>query len=104
MTMIAEIEDTEGWIEVEITDSNTYAALQSIQEYADAHDLTILAKKIARSLRTIDMEEEEVVDLEEVTPLDIFMRRLELDNIEDETFAKKLISEFKTIENEVAVS
>jgi exonuclease SbcD len=104
MTMIAEIKDTEGWIEVEITDSNTYAALQSIQEYADAHDLTILAKKITRNLHTIDIEEEEVVNLEEVTPLDIFMKRLELDNIEDETFAKKLISEFKTIENKVVVS
>ena len=104
MAMLENIEDTEGWIEVEITDSNTYAVLQSIQEYADAHDLTILAKKIARNLSTINIEEEEAINLEEVTPLDIFLKRLEWDNIEDKTFAKKLIDEFKTIENEVTVS
>ncbi|BDY14008.1 nuclease SbcCD subunit D (plasmid) [Hydrogenimonas cancrithermarum] len=101
---LKEIEDEEGWTEVEIIDDNTYAALQEIQEYADAHNLTLLAKKVTRSAASVGITELEIVDLDEITPLEMFMKRLELDDMEDEVLREKLITEFKTIENEVATA
>jgi len=100
---LEKMEDSDGWIEVEITDDNTHLALQAIQEYADTHDLTILAKKITKKAEAVGIDEEESIDLEETEPIDIFMKRLELEEIDNEALSQKLIETFKEIENRVAI-
>jgi len=98
------IENEECWIEAEIDDDNTYEALRRIQDYADEKHLTILVKKIKKSDANIGAEEVEAVNLEEVSPLEIFMRRMEMENIEDETLKKHLVETFKTMEEKAATA
>jgi len=101
---LAHIEDKNGWIEVEIIDDDTYTALQEIQVYADENNLTILAKKVGRTASSVGVEELEVVDLDAITPLEMFQKRLELEEITDETLQQKVLTAFKEIENKVVTA
>ncbi|WP_434581515.1 exonuclease SbcCD subunit D C-terminal domain-containing protein [Sulfurimonas sp. NW15] len=95
------IGDKEGWVEIEISDDDTYTALQEIQTYADENNIVILAKKIARSSASAKNIKMQLVDLDTITPFEIFQKRLELDAMDDAKLRDKLIQRFKEIEEEI---
>jgi len=95
------IDDKSGWIELEIEGDNTYATLQAIQDYADELELTILAKKITQTEASAYQEEMQVVNLNEVSPYEVFEKRLAMDNIENVELIENLQTLFKTIKEEV---
>ena len=101
---LLKIDDKSGWIEIEVHGDNTYATLQSVQAYADELELTILAKKITQTEASAYQKDMEVVNLNEVSPYEVFEKRLALDNIEDPELTKALQTLFKSIETEVATA
>ena len=98
------IEEKHGWIEIEVKDENSHATLQAIQEYADELGLTILTKKVTQTEASAHQEEMQMGSLEDVTPYEVFERRLELEGMEDEELKEALRTLFKDIENKVSTS
>ena len=101
---LQEIEDRSGWIEIEVNDENSYATLQAVQSYAEELGLTILTKKIIQTEATAYQEEMQVASLEDITPYEVFEKRLALEEIENEELKEALESLFKTIETEVSTA
>jgi exonuclease SbcD len=101
---LLKIDDKSAWIEIEIQGDNTYATLQSIQAYADELELTILAKKIIQTEASAYQEDMEVINLNEVTPYEVFEKRLDLENIENTKLTEDLKILFQSIETEVATA
>lgn len=95
------VEDKNTWIEVHLDDSNPFASNQTIRELAEELDLTLLAVKIDKTEQALYSDEMDVLSLDELNPIDVFNRRLELDSIDDESLKKELIKNFKLIINEV---
>lgn len=98
---LTQIEDKSGWIELLVEGDNTYAALQALQSYADELDLTILAKKVTQTEASAYQEDMQVVNLNEISPYEVFEKRLALDAVEDAELIAKLQTLFKSIEEEV---
>ena len=103
-TQLSNIDDKSGWIEIEVQGDNTYATLQSVQAYADELELTILAKKLSQTEASAYQEDMDVVNLNEVSPYEVFEKRLALDNIEDPELTKALQTLFQSIETEVTTA
>ncbi len=101
---LTQIDDKSGWIEIEVEGDNTYATLQAVQGYADDLELTILAKKVTQTEASTYQEDMDVVNLNEVSPYEVFEKCLALDNIEDPELTKALQTLFQTIETEVAIA
>lgn len=95
------VQDKNAWIEVHLNDSNPFSSNKAIRELAEALGLILLAVKIDRSEQALHAEYFDVLSLDELTPLEVFNRRLELDSFNDEELKKELIKNFKIIVSEV---
>jgi len=92
-----------GWIEVTITDENSYKTLEDIEAIAKEKQLTLLAKKIEQSTMTSPLQTSQApLTLESLTPKMLFQKRLEQEKLTDEGLIEALQQTFETIENEVA--
>jgi len=101
---LAQLEDKNGWIELEVNDENSYATLQELQSYADDLKLTILAKKVTQTEASAYAENMDIVNLNEVSPYEVFEKRLELEQLEDKKLEEELKVLFKNIETKVATA
>jgi exonuclease SbcD len=101
---LEQIENKETWIEVHLNDDNPFYANRSIREKAEELELIILAVKIDKTEASLSSESFDVISLDELNPLDVFERRLEQDNLEDEEFKEALVLQFKTLVSEVEMS
>ncbi len=97
------IKDKSTWIEVHLDDINPFASNQTIRELAEALELTLLAVKIDRSEQALHSSEMAVQSLDELKPIDVFERRLELDGLDDEELKLELIKNFNIIVSEVEI-
>ena len=95
------IKDPNYWIEIHLKDDNAIFANQTIREYAQELNLIILAIKIDRSAKSLKAKELQVTSLEELTPKDVFKRRLDLDNIDDDSLKEQLEENFNLVYQEV---
>lgn len=95
------IEDKNTWIEVHLNDENPFHANQVIRNKAEELELILLAVKIDKTEKALHMEDFDVISLDELKPIDVFERRMEKDDLEDEAFMKELIVKFKQIVSEV---
>jgi len=95
------VENKETWIEVHLKDDNSFHANQEIRKKAQELELILLAVKIDRAEQALHSKDFDVISLDELNPLEVFERRIEQDALEDETFTKELIVNFKDIVNEV---
>jgi len=100
-TELEKVENKETWIEVHLKDDNPFHANQVIREKAEALELILLAVKIDRVEQALHSVDFDVISLDELNPLEVFERRIEQDDLEDETFSKELIKNFKAIVDEV---
>jgi len=95
------IADKQTWIEVHLNDENPFYANQAIREKAQELELILLAVKIDKKQEALHSEDFDVISLDELSPLEVFERRMQKDNKEDEVFVKELTTKFKQIVNEV---
>jgi exonuclease SbcD len=100
---LKDIEDKTTWIEIHLNDENSMYANQAIREYADELELMILAIKIDRTVRKLEAKELKVTSLDELTPSDVFKRRLEVEELEDKEFIEELNINFKKVIEKVTV-
>ncbi|HIC78684.1 MAG TPA: exonuclease sbcCD subunit D, partial [Sulfurovum sp.] len=97
------IEEKSTWIKIDLNDENPMFANQSIREYANELELTILAIKIDKTQKRLQAQELKVTSLDELNPTDVFNRRLEVDEITDEDFKKELTLKFKEVLERVVI-
>jgi len=90
-----------GWIEIEVNDENSYATLQEVHEYANELGLTILARKLPQK-EASTYQEKNRITLKDITPYEVFEKRLALDKIQDIELKEALENLFKTIETEIS--
>lgn len=95
------VEDKSTWIEVQLSDENPFHANQVIRDKAEELELILLAVKIDKTEKALHMEDFDVISLDELKPIDVFQRRMEKDNLEDEAFIEELVVNFKQIVSEV---
>ncbi len=98
------IDDKESWIEVEIDDSNPYEANLRIREAAQELGLTLLVVKLQKNETALRQDAFDVISLDELTPAEVFQKRLEADSIDDEGLKKALLELFETIVDEVSAN
>ncbi len=96
-------EDKTTWIEIHLNDENPMFAHQELREYAQEHELIILAIKIDRSEKILEAKELKVTSLDELLPIDVFTRRLEAEELEDEKFVEELRLNFKQVVEKVSL-
>lgn len=101
---LQDIKDKESWIEVHLNDENPIVANQSIRDYAQEQELTILAIKIDRTQKRLESKDLNVISLDELTPSDVFNRRLKVEELEDKTFIEELNLNFKKVIQKVSIS
>jgi len=95
------IDDKRTWIEVHLNDANPFHANQVIRDKAEELELILLAVKIDKTEKALHMEDFDVISLDELKPIDVFERRMEKDDLENEAFMEELIVNFKQIVGEV---
>ncbi len=100
---LKDIEDKTTWIEIHLNDDNPMSANQAIREYADELELIILAIKIDRTQKKLEAKELKVTSLDELTPTDVFTRRLDTEELEDKEFIDELTLTFKKVYEKVLV-
>jgi exonuclease SbcD len=98
---LEKIEDKNTWIEIHLDDKNPFHANQSVRELAKELELTLLAVKIDKNVLKLQAEDFDVLSLDELEPLEVFKRRLSLDEIENDSFKNELIRNFSLIVEEV---
>lgn len=101
---LEKITDKESWIEVHIKDENPFFANESIREKAKELELILLAVKIDKEQPSLNASTFNAISLDELKPLEVFERRIELDNLEDAELKKELLKKFEQIVNEVEAS
>jgi len=95
------VTNKESWIEVHVNEENPFYANQVIREKAKELELTLLAVKIDKSEQALRSEDFKVISLDELTPLDLFEKRLEKEELQDATLRNELVKNFKNIVAEV---
>ena len=90
-------EDKTTWIEVHVKDDNPYIANQEIREEATKLELTILAVKIEKSEKALRAKEMKAISLDELSVNDVFEKRVELEELSDETLKDELRENFKKV-------
>ena len=98
------VEDKESWIEIHIKDTNPFHANESIRARAKELELTLLAVKIDREQPSLNTTTFDTISLDELNPLEVFGRRVELESLEDEELTKELVKNFKLIVSEIEAS
>jgi exonuclease SbcD len=97
------IEDKDTWIEVHLNDENPIIANQEIREYAQEQELLILAIKIDRTEKRLESKDLNVISLDELTPSDVFSRRLKLEELENKPFIEELNLNFQKVIEKVSI-
>ena len=103
-SVISELEnvaDKESWIEVHIRDENPFHANETIRARAKELELTLLAVKIDKEQPSLNATTFDAISLDDLNPLEVFAKRVELDGLEDEELTKELLKNFKLIVSEV---
>jgi len=98
------VEDKESWIEIHIKDANPFHANERIRVRAKELELTLLAVKIDREQPSLNATTFNAISLDELNPLEVFGRRVELESLEDKELTKELLKNFKLIVSEVEAS
>jgi len=98
---LEDVADKSTWIEVHLNDENPFHANQVIRDKAEELELILLAVKIDKVEKALHAEDFDVISLDELNPLDVFERRLEKDDLEDEAFVQELVTNFKQVVDEV---
>ena len=98
---LVKIDDKNIWIEVNLDDENPFHANQMIRERAKELELTLLALKIDKKEKNLSKEDFEVISLDELTPIEVFEKCLAKDELEDKSFVKELLTNFKKVVDEV---
>jgi exonuclease SbcD len=94
---LAKIEDKTTWIEIQLQDDNPSHANQVIRELADSLGLILLAVKIDRSEKMLDLTEMKVLSLDELSVNEVFSKRMILENLESDELKEKVVLEFQKI-------
>ncbi|MGB5867949.1 MAG: exonuclease SbcCD subunit D C-terminal domain-containing protein [Arcobacteraceae bacterium] len=97
------IEDKTTWCEIHLKDKNPLLANQTIREYADENELSILAIKIDRTEKKLQAKDLDVISLDELNPSEVFHRRIELEALEDQEFVDELNLNFKKVLEKVSL-
>ncbi|MDC0933206.1 exonuclease SbcCD subunit D C-terminal domain-containing protein [Arcobacteraceae bacterium] len=100
---LSNIEDKSTWIEIHLNDENPMYANQAIREYAQELELTVLAIKIDRTQKKLEAKELNVVSLDELSPNEVFQRRLDIEELEEKEFIDELTLNFKKVVEKVNV-
>ena len=100
---LKKIEDKRTWIEVHLNDENPIVAHQSIRDFAQEQELIILAIKIHRTEKRLESKDLNVISLDELKPVDVFERRLKLEELEDKEFIEELNLNFQKVIEKVSV-
>ena len=98
---LSKIEDKNSWIEVHIQDDNPMYVNGEIRQLASKLELTLLAVKIQKNETELKKQSEKIISLDELTVEDVFKKRLEVEDLEDEEFEKELLLNFKEIVSKV---
>ena len=101
MEQLESIDDKRTWLEVHLNDANPFHANERIRAKAQELDLTLLAVKIDKQEQMLGVKDFDVISLDELKPIDVFERRLQKEEIEDEAFEKELLLTFKKVVDEV---
>ena len=101
VTALEKIEDKKSWIEVHLNDENPFYANQTIRERVEELELTLLALKIDKTQTPLHSKEFDVLSLDELSPLELFERRMKKDELEDEELLKQLTITFQEVLQEV---
>jgi len=91
------ITDKTTWIEIHLKDENPLFANQAIREYAVELELIILAIKIDRTEKILRAKELNVMSLDELSPIEVFQRRINVEELEDVEFVEELNLKFKEV-------
>ena len=100
---LEQIEDKTTWIEIHLIDPNPSASNQHLREQAQTLGLTVLAIKIDKTIEALHAYDVEVLSLDELSPLEVFEKRLAQDDLKDEKLKTLLREHFKTIMEEVTL-
>lgn len=95
------IEDKSSWIEVHIQDDNPMFANSEIRELATKLELTLLAVKVDKTEKQLQAKELKAISLDELSVNEVFEKRLELEDIEDEKFQNELKNSFEQVVSKV---
>ena len=96
------IENKETWIEVQLTcDDNPFASNQTIRTLAQELDLLLLVVKIDKSEKSLKAKDISVISLNDLGVNEVFERRLEMEELENDTFKKEILKTFKNLLNRV---
>ncbi len=101
LEQLSSIEDKNVWIEVHLDDENKFLENDIIYKKAQELGLDILALKVKTKNISLSTDDFNVVSLEELTPFEVFQKRLQKDGLEDLLLKEKLIINFKQILDEV---
>ena len=94
---LEKVEDKTTWIEIYLKDENPMFSNQALRDHAKELELLVLAIKVDRTEKKLQGKELNVVSLSELTPSDVFSRRLELELLEDKNFKEELTLAFKKV-------
>ncbi|RUM68302.1 MAG: exonuclease sbcCD subunit D [Sulfurospirillum sp.] len=95
------IGEKESWIEVHVDDDNPYEANRRIRQAAEEMGLQLLLVRLEQSVARLREHDVEAISLDELTPLEVFEKRLDADSSEDEQMREVLIRRFKEVVSEV---
>jgi len=98
---LAKVDDKKTWIEIFLKDDNPISANQTIRHLAKELDLTLLAVKTERSDEALYSADIAVVSLDELKPIELFQKRIELDGVDDEELKSEMIEKFAQIVDEL---
>ena len=101
VSSLEEIEDKQSWIEVHLRDDNPFAANQHIRQRALELGVTLLAVKIDTSEQKMQQSDFHVLSLDELTPKDLFKKRLEQEELQDSVLKEQLVACFEEVLDEV---
>ncbi len=101
VSSLEEIEDKRSWIEVHLKDDNPFAANQHIRQRALELGVTLLAVKIDTSEQKMQQSDFHVLSLDELTPKDLFRKRLEQEELQDGVLQEQLVACFEEVLDEV---
>jgi len=101
LQQLEKIEDRQSWIDVEVDDPNPYEANMRIRQKAQELELTLLAVRLVRKEARLHQHEVAAISLSELTPQEVFQKRLETEAIEDKKLKTALNEHFKRLLEEV---
>jgi len=97
---LEKLKDKRCWIEIKLDDENPLHSNSRIRDRAKELGLTILAIKIDKSTNALHSKKD-IISLNELKPIDVFEKLLDIDEIFDNELRDDLIKSFKVILNEV---